>query len=118
MGEVNQRQRERVEVNLVGAGKVMDTGAPFAFRAMDFSVDGMQLRLEGLQPARGIRLELEFVFDGQADQATVWVSGEIVRLAGEEHAPVCGVRWLENQAPESLEALENFYLECFLGAMD
>lgn len=114
MAESNARGRDRVPVEIVGIGEVIDQGRSFNFTAVDFSVQGLLLRTHTGAPQMGdkVRLNLDLSSGGEEFKSVALV-GEVVRYAQDEADTVCGVNWLENENSHNLEELESFYMERF-----
>lgn len=116
---MNHRNRERVPTHIFGNGRVVDSGEAFTFTGLDFTVQGMQVQMDGITPAQGMRVELEFDVTNMADAANMLsLSGEIMRVIPGEDGPTCGVKWKEGQDPKNIEALETYYMECFFNMID
>ena len=118
MSEGESRGRERVPVEIGGAGEVKETGAGFDFSALDLSVMGMLVKTGDSTPKVGQTLRLTFELPGEDGQVTpVLVEAEVMRVGHESGGTVCGVRWLE-QKSANLEELEAFYTARFFDMMD
>lgn len=111
---MEKRLRERIAAGLTGSGVVQETGQPFSFRVVDFSVNGLLLDVGGLLPAAGQKVSLDFELDDPGEgPRLVGFSGEIVRLAGGAGETICGIKRQEDPGTASIEELETLYTELF-----
>ena len=111
---MNQRGRERLEADIMGNGVVLETGERFSFFAMDFTHLGMQVKMQGIDPVAGQKIQLEFeLTDDRKRPIKVSLKGQVMRLIQEDGENFCGVKWADGESPEMLETLEGYYVDKF-----
>ena len=112
---MNQRSRDRVAATIRGEGIVIETGEPFLFEAQDFSVMGMKIFLDTVAPPVGAKLDLNFAVEDSSFKAgSMRLTAEVMRAMEDGY----GVRWLVEEGSDTVEVLENYYIERFFDAMD
>ncbi len=119
---MNSRGRERVQVEIAGTGRLMRTGVEFSFVGLDFTVEGMQLQMEGISPTVGLKVVLEFDLgegggNGEGGK-TFSIGGEVMRIVEQDGETTCGLRWLGGGDTENIEALEAYYTELFFNMIE
>ncbi len=119
---MNNRGRERVQTEITGTGKLMKTGVEFSFVGLDFTVEGMQLQMEGISPAVGLKVLLEFDAGERGangeEGKTLSIAGEVMRIVEQDGETVCGLRWLGGGDTKNIEGLEAYYTELFFNMIE
>jgi len=109
-----KRANERLQVDLVGTGRLAHSGQSFTFRVLDLTPGGMLIRCAVTIPEENpvVSMVLPVTFFSE-EHATLTFSGSVVRRQKVEGAHLYGVR-LSVENHEELGRLDEYYIERFL----
>lgn len=116
----NQRSRDRVPVELEGAGTKISSMEGFLFQTLDFSGAGMQITLTSeAHLEEGDEVVLRFTVEGgETGPVDFEINSVIRRIISGAGATVCGVQMHPDEVERVYEALDSFYTEKFFDAIE
>ncbi|MDH4225389.1 MAG: PilZ domain-containing protein [Deltaproteobacteria bacterium] len=113
----DHRIRERLPLNGSGSGKVTRNGQFFYFHIVDFTTEGLLLKIDGEIPPVGEKVEIAFEVDGETDSPTeITLNGEIRHRETKEGETLCGVRIVGSNSRRDMDLFDEIYLERFFEA--